>query len=275
MTLAHRLFAAARVLFEAAGDASNAAMVRCNLSSLLRMQAMAEMNAYRQRALRKVGVGSVGGDEGEGRTRPSDPTSALSDGAKVSKIGKDSKSVNGVEKTKKGEGIGEHKVSEGWHASPGMPRGAAECAYDAYQRSYHQALKYLKEAQRHCDHAVWALDNVASESGAVKAGTPSGQSRIRSVVASETAQTFLSIGILKKDDVFKSYAFEKMNLQIQPKASSTVPAPPASTATGTAAGAASGIGTATTHDSSVVSLEEKERAVLSALETGENSKGGF
>lgn len=41
--LAHRLFIASLTLFEAVGDVNNAAMVRCNLSSLLRSQATWEM----------------------------------------------------------------------------------------------------------------------------------------------------------------------------------------------------------------------------------------
>jgi hypothetical protein len=44
--LAHRLFKASQVLFEAVGDVSNAAMVRCNMSSLLRSQATLEMGRY-------------------------------------------------------------------------------------------------------------------------------------------------------------------------------------------------------------------------------------
>ena len=47
--LAHRLFIASLTLFEAVGDINNAAMVRCNLSSLLRSQATWEMAKYSSR----------------------------------------------------------------------------------------------------------------------------------------------------------------------------------------------------------------------------------
>lgn len=53
--LAHRLFKASQVLFEAVGDVSNAAMVRCNMSSLLRSQATLEMGRY-------TAISSKGGD---------------------------------------------------------------------------------------------------------------------------------------------------------------------------------------------------------------------
>jgi hypothetical protein len=149
-------------------------------------------------------------------------------------------------------------------ASEGPPiKGAAECAYDAYQQSYQRSLRYLKDAQGHCDAAVRALDHAAEGSG--KAGTLS-QSRIRSVVASETAQTFLSVGILKKDDVFKSYVFEKMNLHMLPGSSVTGAGGGASTSATSTTGASAGAATAT--DAGAASLEEKERGVLSALETG-------
>lgn len=53
--LAHRLFKASQVLFEAVGDVSNAAMVRCNMSSLLRSRATLEMGRY-------TAIASKGGD---------------------------------------------------------------------------------------------------------------------------------------------------------------------------------------------------------------------
>ena len=46
LSLAHRLFSSSLVIFEAVGDICNAAMIRCNLSSLLRSQATWEMDAH-------------------------------------------------------------------------------------------------------------------------------------------------------------------------------------------------------------------------------------
>jgi len=56
--LAERLFRAALTLFDAAGDATNASMVRCNLSSLLRVLAAWEVGRYRHRP-RRAGVGTA------------------------------------------------------------------------------------------------------------------------------------------------------------------------------------------------------------------------
>jgi hypothetical protein len=46
LSLAHRLFSSSLVIFEAVGDICNAAMIRCNLSSLLRSQATWEMDTH-------------------------------------------------------------------------------------------------------------------------------------------------------------------------------------------------------------------------------------
>lgn len=46
LSLAHRLFSSSLVIFEAVGDICNAAMIRCNLSSLLRSQATWEMDIH-------------------------------------------------------------------------------------------------------------------------------------------------------------------------------------------------------------------------------------
>ena len=56
LALAHRLFSASLVLFESVGDISNAAMVRCNLSSLQRSLATWEMDRFSAMS----GSGSVG-----------------------------------------------------------------------------------------------------------------------------------------------------------------------------------------------------------------------
>lgn len=46
LSLAHRLFSSSLVIFEAVGDICNAAMIRCNLSSLLRSQATWQMDTH-------------------------------------------------------------------------------------------------------------------------------------------------------------------------------------------------------------------------------------
>ena len=73
------------------------------------------------------------------------------------------------------------------------------------------------------------------------------QYRVRNIVALETAQTFLHLGILKKDDVFKTYAYEQLQSMRAALA---------------AGGAASLLG----YDGEA--LEGKRHAAVSAMECG-------
>ena len=120
--LAHRLLHAARVMFDTAGDAANAAMVRCNLSSLLRMRSNWEMNCYRTKAK-------------EIKT-PSTPISSQEPATGNAAAVKSSVPVTGDKSSSS---------------------TASEDAFGKYRESYRLALGHLKHAQRQCDYAVLAL----------------------------------------------------------------------------------------------------------------------
>jgi hypothetical protein len=121
------------------GDISNAAMVRCNLSSLLRTQATWEMTKY-----------------------------------------SDSKDID----------LLASMPSEGNGNNDGHRNDSLFLTY------YERALNFLKNAQKHCDFAVLSFDNSTSSQG-----------NIRNVVALETAQIHLNIGILKKSEIFRSHVY--------------------------------------------------------------------
>ena len=177
VSLAYQLFSASLVIFEAVGDISNAAMVRCNLSSLLRSRATWEMARYTALNAASGTDGGSGGKTGNGTGKDTD------------KIDKGGNCGDG------GSGRGSDTIDKGDDSSS-VPydKGAAFKGY------YARSLRYLKEARKHCDLAVASFDDGNEgnrgerdeERNGREGGIPKGS--IRNAVALETAQNCLNIG---------------------------------------------------------------------------------
>ena len=102
-------------------------------------------------------------------------------------------------------------------------------------------------------HAVATAHNKNIHDPTLPAAAKHSQNRIRSIVALETAQMFLSLGILKKEDVFKSYVFQQLNHH----QFSTSPSPSSSAS----------LPSSSSSSSEQETVSEKEKGVLAALET--------
>ena len=138
VVLAHRLLHAARVMFDTAGDTSNAAMVRCNLSSLLRMRSNWEMNCYRSKA--KIHTPSTSISSTSMVPNADGISSKISDNIAVT-----NSSVTG------------DKSTSDKSSSLSSSSNSSDDAFAKYRESYRIALSHLKHAQRQCDYAVLAL----------------------------------------------------------------------------------------------------------------------
>ena len=129
-------------MFDTAGDTPNAAMVRCNLSSLLRMRSNWEMNCYRSKAKSQTQSQAQSQTQTQIQPVPASSTAPASD--------------NKSSKASDSKAVAANSAMTGDKAAASSSTSSDD-AFAKYRESYRIALGHLKHAQRQCDYAVLAL----------------------------------------------------------------------------------------------------------------------